>query len=136
VFVTGAHRNTHAGPRNQTPRCGTAKESPQTPRVAAAWSSIKLAAVCSLWSGTSCAAMAAKIIPPAPVTPAKAAAAHAHLRRVPELCFISRSLFSLRDHCSSPFLIRPATDAVRKSRKGVIHFLFRLYSIFIHFIPP
>jgi hypothetical protein len=55
------HGNAHAGPRNQTPRCGTAKESPQSPRVAAAWSGIKLAAVCSLWTGTSCAARLLKL---------------------------------------------------------------------------
>jgi hypothetical protein len=95
-----------------------------------------LAAVCSLGSGTPCAAMAANIIPLAPVSPANAAAAHAPLRKVPEYCFIGRvPLFFAGDHCSAPFLIRllirPAADVVSNLEKHVIH----LYSIFIHFIP-
>jgi hypothetical protein len=62
-----------------------ATESPQTASAAAAWISKKLAAVCNLSSGTAWAATAAKIIPLAPVSPANAAAAHAHLRTVPNL---------------------------------------------------
>ena len=85
-------RNNPAAPRNQIPRRGAATESPQTASAAAAWSNIKLAAVCNLGSDTSCAPIPAKMIPLAPVSPAKAEAANTHFRRLPALSFVSRGI--------------------------------------------
>jgi hypothetical protein len=125
-------RNNPAAPRNQIPRCGTAKASPQTASVAAAWSIKKLAAVCSLGSGTPCAAAAAKITPPAPVSPAAAAAAHAHLRIVQDLWFTGRTRNLIPSRRTAIWSSHPpavrramrrAADAACKSRKARYRFL-------------
>ena len=127
-------RNNPAAPRNQMPRRGAAKESPQTASVAAAWSSIKLAAVCSLGSGTPCAAVAAKMIPLAPVSPAnggrRAGPFPQHARPLvhrskPQSLFLRRRV--------SPSAVPPvahcgAADAACKSRKVHYPFLF-IFSI-------